>query len=537
MLNKRNTEIKAIILNNIKPYWKFKNPLCNLWSLFNSFANYRNFYSHMRIFFFFVISFLLIGSTSFAQTSRSDLEKRRAALLNEISETQKILSETKKDKNVTLSQLKAINAKLNARQALINTINAEMQHIDKSIGVNTQQIAELNKNLNLFKRQYAQSVRYAYKHRETQGMLAFLFSANDFNDALRRMQYLKKYRDYRKDQADKIRLTQQSLGVKIQQLNTDKYQKGSLLTSEVQQKTQIEQESQQTTEIVRELQGKEKELMGRISKNKSAAQKLQNAIKAEIQKEIEIARKAAAEEARKKATEDARKKAAADAQARQQRLAEETRKRKEAEEAQRKKDAEKSGSNYQSGSQTVKLNTGTPEKPEEKAPEVEPAKPVTTVTETERPSYKLSLTPEAQAISQNFSSNRGSLPWPVASGYISAPYGKHQHPVYKSVTIENNGIDIATNPGAPVRAVFGGTIIKVTNIDGIVVMISHGEFFTVYSNLSSSAVKAGDKVSAKQSIGTAGKNDDGDNMINFQIWKVGSNNSSHTVNPSEWIAK
>src|SRR5690606_4289550 len=138
------------------------------------------------------------------------------------------------------------------------------------------------------------------------------------------------------------------------------------------------------------------------------------------------------------------------------------------------------------------------------------------------------LTPEAQTISQNFASNRGHLPWPVASGYISAPYGKHQHPVYKSVTIDNNGVDIATNPGAPVRAVFGGTVIKVTNIEGVVIMISHGEFFTVYSNLSRSSVKTGDKVSTKQNIGTAGKNDDGDNMINFQIWKVGNNNSSYT---------
>lgn len=489
----------------------------------------------MRIFFFLILSFLFQGAPLFAQTSRSDLEKRRAALLNEIAETQKILSETKKDKNVTLSQLKAINAKLNARQALINTINAEMGHIDKNINLNTQQIAVLNQNLNLFKMQYAQSVRYAYKHRETQGVLAFLFSANDFNDGIRRMQYLKKYRDYRKDQADKIRATKKSLDLKIGQLNYDKNQKGSLLTSEVQQKSQIEQESQQTAEIVKGLQGKEKELMGRISKNRSAAQKLQNAIKAEIQKEIEIARKAAAVEARKRAAEDAQRRAAAEAQARQQRTAAEAQKKKDAEDAQRKKDAEKSGSNYQAGNQTVKLNTGRPEKVVE--PEKIPEKPVTTVAEVERPSYKLSLTPEAQSISQNFAANRGHLPWPVASGYISAPYGKHQHPVYKSVTIENNGIDIATNPSAPVRAVFGGTVIKVTNIDGVVIMISHGEFFTVYSNLSSSSVRTGDKVSAKQTIGIAGKNDDGDNMINFQIWKVGSNNSSYTVNPSEWIAK
>jgi murein DD-endopeptidase MepM/ murein hydrolase activator NlpD len=88
-----------------------------------------------------------------------------------------------------------------------------------------------------------------------------------------------------------------------------------------------------------------------------------------------------------------------------------------------------------------------------------------------------------------------------------------------------------------VRAVFGGTVIKVTNIDGVVVMISHGEFFTVYSNLSAASVQSGQKVAAKQTIGTAGQNSDGDNMINFQIWKVGSNNALSTVNPADWIAK
>jgi len=495
----------------------------------------------MRIFFFIIFSFLLQSASLHAQNSRSDLEKRRAALLNEIAETQQLLSSTKKDKTATLSQLKAINAKLQARQALINTINAEMQHIDKSINLTAQEVAQLNKNLQVFKMQYAQSVRYAYKHRETQGMLAFLFSANDFNDAVRRMQYLKKYRDYRKDQADKIRKTQEILGIKIGQLNSEKTQKVSLLSTEVQQKTQIEQESQQTNEIVKELQGKEKELMGRISKNKSAAQKLQNAIKAEIQREIEIARKKAAEEARRKAAEDAERKRAAEAAARQEKAAEEAARRKASEEAARKKAAENSGNNYQSGNQSVKLNTGTPEKekPAEKPVIKEETPPTATPSpsQAEKPSYKLSLTPEVQAISNNFSSNRGHLPWPVASGYISGQYGKHQHPVYKSVTIENNGIDITTSPNAPVRAVFGGTVIKVTNIDGVVIMISHGEFFTVYSNLSGASVKVGDKINAKQTIGAAGRNDDGDNMINFQIWKIGSNNSINTVNPSEWIAK
>lgn len=492
-----------------------------------------------------IIFFLLLlfsGSfNSFSQTSsRADLEKRRASLMNEISETQKLLSETTKDKTATLSQLRAINAKLKARQDLINTINSELGHIDKNINLTAQEIEVLNKNLNTFKMQYAQSVRYAYKNRETQSVLAFLFSAKNFNDVAVRMQYLKKYRDYRKVQADKIRKTQLSLNQKIGVLNSEKQQKGQLLNTEEQQKGQILKESNETNEIVRELQGKEKELKASIAKNKAAAQKLQSAIKAEIQKEIEIARKKAAEEARKKAAEEARKKAEAEENARRL-AAEESARRKAAEDAARKR-AEQAGDNYGEGSQSVKLNTGSGTSTATTTPPAkkeEPKEPATVVVtpKVEQPSYKLSLTPEVQAISNDFSANKGRLPWPVATGFISGPYGQQPHPVYKSVMIENNGIDISTSQGSPVRSVFAGTVIKVTNIDGVVVMISHGEFFTVYSNLSGASVKVGDKVNAKQTIGTAGKNDEGVNMINFQIWKVGNNNSSFTVDPAQWIAR
>ena len=103
--------------------------------------------------------------------------------------------------------------------------------------------------------------------------------------------------------------------------------------------------------------------------------------------------------------------------------------------------------------------------------------------------------------------------------------------------LENKGIDISTGEAAPVRAVFEGTVTKIANVDGIMIMISHGEFFTIYTNLSGASVRAGDRVSSKQVIGRAGKNDEGVNMMNFQIWRVGSNSNINTVNPADWIAR
>lgn len=488
---------------------------------------------------FFIALFFLLITTQVLhaqQPSRQELENRRAALMKEIAATQDQLTATRHDRKATVSQLRALNSKLRARQSLINTINSELGSINSNIHSLNDDIQVMNKNLAILKKRYAESVRYAYKHRTSQSLILFLFSADNFNDAIRRMQYLKKYRDYRKTQADNIRKAQEKLSRKISALNTNKKDKATLLQSEETQKSKIQQEQVETDKMVQELKGREGELMEQIRKNQRIAGKIQAAIKAEIQREIEIARKKAEEEARKKAAEEAKRKAAEE-------LA-----RKKAEEAARQQ--ANGGSTYKAGSQTVTLNTGSnppsssgsktnapsknniPEKP--KSPE-KPSEPAVSVNAT--PSYKLSLTPEVQALSNSFAANKGSLPWPVTSGYISSPYGRHPHPVYQNVMIENNGIDIATSAHAPVRAVFSGTVIKVTNINGYVVMISHGEYFTVYTNLASVSVSAGMKVSTKQVIGTAGENSDGENMINFQIWKVGSNNGSSTVDPASWIAR
>lgn len=502
----------------------------------------------MRLQYILIVLLLGLSSPSQAQQpTRSDLEKRRASLLNDIADTQQQLEDTKKDKKATMGQLKALVAKLDARQKLINNINSELSNIDGSINLSAEEIQTLNRNLDKMKVSYAQSIRYAYKHRTSQNMMAFLFSANDFNDAIRRMQYLRKYRDYRKDQADKIRVTQNKLSQKIGVLSTQKNQKGKLLQAEEVQKNEIQQETQQTNQIVNELKGREKELMVQIQQNQKTTRKLEASIKEQIRKEIELVRKKAAEEAQRKAAVEAlaRKKAADEEEAR----------RKAALAAANARN--NTGNNYQAGNQTVKLNTGrsTENTPNPNNSQVKPAeeprnnKPLASnvpaskpyipppAPAVEKPSYKLSLTPDVQAVSNNFAANRGRLPWPVEKGFISGFYGKHPNKLFPKVIEDNIGIDIATGEGAPVRAVFEGVVLKVTNIDGVLVMVSHGEYFTIYTKLSGASVKVGDKVSSRQVIGRAGKNDDGDNIMNFQIWKVGSNNALVNINPSDWIAR
>lgn len=487
---------------------------------------------NLRITLLMFLTFLSLGLAVFAQKgpSRSELEKRRASLLKEINATQQLLQSTEKDRKATVSELRAINAQLSARQQLINNINSEIGHLDKDIKETASEIEILNKNLEVFKMRYAQSLRYAYRNRASQNMVAFLFSAKNFNDGIRRVQYLKRYRDYRKDQADEIRKTQQALNARVETLNLDKKQKSSLLNTEESQKQKIQEESQKTNKLVQELQGREQELLNQIKKDQQIAARLQNAIAAEIRKEVEAARKKAEAEAAKLRAEEEAKRKKAEEEAKRIAAAEE-RKRQQA-----------AGEVYNSGQGDVILNVGKPgstagteetETPTTAAAPKDAPKPTPAV---EKPSYKLSLTPEVKTISDNFTNNKGRLPWPVASGFISGKYGKHPHPVYATVITENNGIDITTANNAAVLAVSGGTVLRVMNIDGYVVMVSHGEYFTIYSNLSSANVQVGQKIDFKQTVGRAGINSEGVPMVNFQIWKVGGNNSTQTLNPEEWIA-
>lgn len=147
---------------------------------------------------------------------------------------------------------------------------------------------------------------------------------------------------------------------------------------------------------------------------------------------------------------------------------------------------------------------------------------------------KIVLTPEGQVIANNFKANKGRLPWPVEKGFVSLGYGDQAHPVYKSLVVHNSGVEITTDQGASARAVFGGEVIKVMVLSPVnrAVMIQHGDYFTVYQNLSSVSVSKGDKVSIKETIGKIRTNGDtGKTVLKFTI----SQNTTYN-NPASWLS-
>lgn len=451
------------------------------------------------------------------QLSREELEHRKRELQREIDEANEALKTTKRSTKESLSQLRALREKITLRTRLINNINEEINFINGDINSAYRDIKTLEKDLDTLKSQYAQLVVYAYKNRSTYDMLNFIFSAETFNDAIKRYQYLKQYRDYRRRQADNILETRVLLSRKIENLQEQKQKRSGTLKVEQEQRSILEVDKKEKDKVLNNLKGREKELLADIKKNKKDAQKVQSAIQAVIRREIEIARRQAEEEA------VAKRKAAA----------EEKRRRDEA----AKKAAALAAANAAANAAKNNNNAVAENRPEPKP--VEPApKPPAPAPDPEKPvrtENVLEATPEALALSESFENNRGKLPWPVSSGHIIGHFGRQQHAVIERITVENDGVIIGTSRGAAVRAIFQGEVRTVAVIPGggSLVIIRHGQYFTNYARLQSVSVRTGDRVSTGQVIGTAGTNElENLGEVELQIYR-----GIQKQNPEFWIRK
>lgn len=150
----------------------------------------------------------------------------------------------------------------------------------------------------------------------------------------------------------------------------------------------------------------------------------------------------------------------------------------------------------------------------------------------QRAAPTIQLTPQEQAVSNSFAGSKGRLPWPVARGYISQNFGLVTHPDFPGIVTQNNGIDITTNDGIAVVAVFGGTVSAILTIpgQGNAVLVNHGEYYTVYSRLSDVYVSKGQEITGKQSVGKVLTDEDGKSILQFQVWQ-----GQNKLNPALWL--
>jgi murein hydrolase activator len=422
---------------------------------------------------------LCIATTSVAQ-SREDLEKKRKEIQQEIAELQRSQSMIQKDKKANLAQLSMIQSKIRKRNAVITNINDQVKLIDNTIFTNNREIYRLKRQLDTLKQHYAKTVVYAYQNRSNYDMINFLFSSVSFNDAIRRVQYLKSYRGYREEQVDNINKTQSLLEQRINTLSENKKEKSKVLMEQTKEMKTLEEEKKEQNSYVSKLKAREKELTKELAAKKRVANNLQNAIAAIVKREIEAARKRAEAEARKEA-------------------------------------AERTAAAKAAGNESTASTAPAP-------------KPTTNPSAPSRKYNVLESTPEVTRVSVNFEQNKRNLPWPVEKGSIISPFGRTK---IEGTTLyeDNSGVTIATVEGSSVKAVFEGVVSAVYDIQGSqTVTIKHGKYFTTYYNLSTVSVGKNDQVKMGQVIGKAGANDDGDGEILFLV-----NLESRLMDPEQWL--
>lgn len=458
------------------------------------------------------------------QQSKEDIQKRQRALQEELAELNSTLAQIKKNRKQSVGELVLVERKIRTRQALVENISNEIEDLNGDIARNTKSVEVYKKQLDTLRQNYAQSLVFAYKNRNNSDALNFLFSANSFNDAIKRYTYLKSYRRFRESQVANIKLLQTRLQQEINELNRSKVNKNNALGNQTLQLTALESDKVEKDKSIDELRSREGELAKEIAEKNRARIKFRNLMDRIIQREVdeERARQKAAELARQQ--EIARQKAAAAELARKQELA---RQKAADEEASRQKaEAEKNNNGNVAAQEPPKPSPREPERAVEKPKETPKAEtPAPTRSYSVMESSKETLT---QSI--DFEKNKGRLPWPV-SGYVTSTFGTHSVPgtLLKEY---NSGIDIATEVGASVHSVANGVVTYVDEDRGTYsVLINHGKYFTAYGNLSAAHVSRGSKVSAGTPIGSAGAGIDGGGSIYFCV----TNENTTYLNPENWL--
>ena len=453
---------------------------------------------------------LLLGLASismYAQSDKSKMQSRKSKLEKEIIELNRELEQTKLNKSANLNQLVLINKKISKREDLINEIEEEVGNIDNQVKNLNDTIYRITLNLSSLKAEYARIIYSTYRNRSAYNRLMFIFASHNFNQAYKRLKYLQQYTSYRKEQVKSINETQQVLAAKKLEFERQKSSKLQLKHSQEKERNELANEKSQKDEKIKNLTSQEKTLLVKLRNNEVALNKLQIAIENVVAAEI---KKANEEKARKAANLANERKAIADAE----------RKAKARAEAENK-----SKSKTESGKKIVESRTEPVARVEETRSTAAKAAPVS--------SNSMSVSAEDVALSGSFAGNKGRLPSPIDRGSIISSFGEHPHAEFQNIKIKNNGIDITSTPGAQAKVIFDGEISSIMFIANLnyVVIVRHGDYLSVYSNLESVSVKKGDKVKIRQSLGTVATGQgESKSRLHFELWQ-----GTIVQNPASWL--
>jgi septal ring factor EnvC (AmiA/AmiB activator) len=430
----------------------------------------------------FIFSAAVIAQAP-ATKEQQELEKERQQLKRDIEETQGQLNKNRKTTKEIISQKALIERKLSLQEKVIDNINQDINFLNNTIYKSQKDINKMQLLLDTLKRDYAKSMIYSYKNRSNSDFLNFIFSASSFNDAIKRITYLKSYRNYREMQGANILRTQELLRNRISELGGTKKKKSSVLQVQAKEADILQSQQEEKNQVVKQLKAQGKELNNQVAAKKKQMMKVGNAIAAAIRRAIEEAKRATANEERK----------AREAEA-------------------------KATKNTASGSTE---NTGT-----KKISKL--SKKVTPVAIT--PGRELLNTTEAITLNNEFTKNQHKLPWPVDKGYILLHHGTNK---VGPLTVVSEGISIGCDIGSPVKMIFGGEVVLVNNYDDVqMVVVKHGSYFTGYSNLTGVNLNKGQTVEVGQVIGKVAANLDGIGAIDLII-----SNEKSDLDPEQWLRR
>jgi len=387
-----------------------------------------------------ILSMLVLFCFSFAQAQTlNELKARKEKTKKEIEYINQLLNETGANTKASLNKLSMLNQQIELRHNLINDYSSQLTLLQKSIDDNLFVIEQLTTDLEQLRTQYSNMIKQAYRNKGSYSQLVFLLSSENFNQAYKRMLYIRQMARYRQKQSEQIEAIRTVLVLKTEELSSRKNEQLDVLNQQRAETSKLSVEKQKQSNYNRELQKREKELKTNLREQQKIEERLQKEIERLINQEVKKSK------------------------------------------------------------QTVS-------------------------------------TPEEKSLSNNFEKNKGLFPWPTQSGVITDRFGEHSHPVMKNIIIKNDGIDISTNPGEKARSIFNGIVSRVFAIPGgnMAIILRHGEYITVYSNLKEVYVKQGDKVTTKQELGLiyTDKLDDNKTILKFQIRK-----ESLKQDPEDWISR
>lgn len=430
-----------------------------------------HFYTRLfRISLFMAVLSAGLKQPSFAQSSRDQLEKDKKENQEKIRQIQGVLKKTSTQKNVNLKQLQVINSQISAQKKQIGLLNEDLKLLDKELVTLGAERRKLDQNMERLKKEYGKMIYEASKRTTSLNNLIFLFSADTFNQFVLRYKYLKQYTDARQNQVKQMEALKVQIAAQQERIVSKKDQQKILINDRVAEADKLSTLQTQKNTVVNELSKQESELRAELAKSRQQAAMLDRNLKEIIERE------------------------------RRERLARERAAREKADRERAAREA----------------------RGEEPTP----------VAEAEKLDLS-GMTDEEVKLASSFTASKSRLPWPVR-GFVTEHFGRHAHPVLKGIIVDNLGVDIQTNAGEPVRAVYDGLVLDVNNMPGYgyVVAIQHGDYMTVYAKMKNTSVRPGQRVKVRDQIGVVATNGDGDSELQFQVWK-----NTTKLNPESWLIR